>query len=104
GAPLGAGVRPRTTALSILEAQVGTSVVQVGLANPATLRWVAAAALLLIALILLLGFIQTVRDDPPGIQTHWGGFGGGLGGWRISSSLAFLIGAIAFGAMFAVVV
>lgn len=36
------------------------------------------------------------------IESHWGGFGNGLGGWRLSSSLVYLVAAISFGIIFAV--
>jgi hypothetical protein len=36
-------------------------------------------------------------DGAPHIESHWGGLGGGVGGWRISTSLVYLTGAIAFG-------
>ena len=31
-----------------------------------------------------------VKDEKPGIETSWGGLGGGLGGWSISKSLVWL--------------
>lgn len=30
------------------------------------------------------------------VESHWGGLGGGLGGWRISGPLALLIGSLVF--------
>jgi hypothetical protein len=66
-------------------------------------RWFApavAGALLLIVSALLWGFRQSARDEPPRIESHWGGLGGGLGGWRMSASLGYLIAALAFGGMF----
>ncbi|MEX2283837.1 MAG: hypothetical protein WEE89_15235 [Gemmatimonadota bacterium] len=41
--------------------------------------------------IFALLFLATVRYEPPVIETHWGGFGGGLGGWRISASAIYLL-------------
>jgi len=39
-------------------------------------------------------FSQAVdRDGPPRIESHWGGFGGGLGGWKVSESFAHLAAA-----------
>ena len=73
------------------------------LADPAMLRWIGALVLLVVMLVLLREFVRTVREDPPSVDTHWGGIGGGLGGWRISPSLAYLIAIIAFGAMFTTV-
>lgn len=72
--------------------------------SPATLQWVAAVMLLGVTVVLLIGMLVSARSESPSVESHWGGFGGGLGGWRISPSLAFLLGAIAFGAMFTTVV
>lgn len=33
------------------------------------------------------------------VRTYWGGLGGGLGGWRLSSAAVYLMGALAFGAL-----
>jgi hypothetical protein len=40
-------------------------------------------------------FITISRGDVPRLESDLGGFGGGLGGWQLSPSLAFLLGAIA---------
>jgi hypothetical protein len=40
--------------------------------------------------------------DRLSVESHWGGFGNGLGGWRLSASLVYLVGAISFGIIFAV--
>lgn len=93
-----------TILFSILQVQGDSTLLQRALASPATPRWTAAAMLLLVMLILLVGFLRTVREDPPRIESHWGGFGGGLGGWRMSASLAYLVAVIAFAAMFTMVV
>lgn len=61
---------------------------------------VIAGILLLIVIYLLTGFARHARQNPPHIETHWGGLGGGLGGWRVSASLAYLVAALAFGGMF----
>lgn len=49
-------------------------------------------------------FARAVDSDPdrPGFESHWGGLGGGLGGWRVSTSLVYLMAAIAFGGLLAV--
>jgi hypothetical protein len=65
--------------------------------------WLAVIVLLGITLMFVWGFIATVRRESPRIESHWGGFGGGLGGWRISESLAYLVGAMVFGALFTTV-
>jgi hypothetical protein len=44
---------------------------------------------------LLWVFIRaTHTGDRVAVLSHWGGFGNGLGGWRLSTSLAALIGAV----------
>jgi hypothetical protein len=44
--------------------------------------------------VLFLGlFIQEMRRGRgPMIESNWGGIGGGGGGWRMSGSLAYLLG------------
>jgi hypothetical protein len=42
--------------------------------------------------IFLVLFAQRVgRGGAPKIETHWEGIGGGVGGWRMSSSLGYLL-------------
>lgn len=42
-------------------------------------------------------FVDSVRDGQwPAFESHWGGLGGGLGGWRVSPSLLYLLGALGF--------
>lgn len=49
-----------------------------------------------LACIFVAGFIAAiVRGDVPRLESDLGGFGGGLGGWQVSTSLAFLLGAVA---------
>src|SRR5689334_19618338 len=43
---------------------------------------------------LMIGELR--RGDVPRIESHWGGFGGGLGGWQISRSLVYLIASLGF--------
>lgn len=59
-----------------------------------------ALILLYLVIFMLWGFARHAQKDPPQIETHWGGLGGGLGGWRVSASLAYLVAALAFGGMF----
>jgi hypothetical protein len=40
------------------------------------------------------------QGGPPEIETHWGGIGGGLGGWRMSRSLGYLLVAMVLAALF----
>ncbi|MCB9745795.1 MAG: hypothetical protein H6740_24685, partial [Alphaproteobacteria bacterium] len=45
---------------------------------------------------------SSMRDGYwPTLETHWGGLGGGLGGWRASPSLIYLVGALWFGGLLA---
>ena len=50
------------------------------------------------AFFLCLVVLET-RREPPHIETHWGGFGGGLGGWTFSRAIIYLIVAIVFGTL-----
>lgn len=46
--------------------------------------------------MLTLRLVAAVRaDEPIGISSHWGGLGGGAGGWRLSPALVSLLGAVA---------
>jgi hypothetical protein len=52
--------------------------------------------------VFLALFVRMIeRGVSPQIETHWGGIGGGLGGWRISLSLTYLLAAAVFGVLFA---
>jgi hypothetical protein len=54
-------------------------------------------------LTFLLLFIRAMeRGDSPAFESHWGGIGGGIGGWRMSTSLTYVMGAAVFGLLFAV--
>jgi len=47
-------------------------------------------------------FAESIRlEGAPHIESHWGGLGGGVGGWRVSPSLIYLSGAIIFGVLLA---
>ena len=46
-------------------------------------------------LVLFLRAVDT--EGPPQFETNWGGLGGGLGGWRFSASLIYLICAFVVG-------
>jgi hypothetical protein len=55
---------------------------------------VQAALLLFVGLLLLIciqELISSIGTEPPEIVSNWGGLGGGLGGWRMSRSLALLL-------------
>jgi hypothetical protein len=51
------------------------------------------------AVLLGLFIFLLVRGESVYLETHWGGLGGGLGGWRVSPALAALLGAIAFASL-----
>ena len=58
---------------------------------------VASAGIAAIAATFLARFVQLVESgDPPSIQRHWGGVGGGVSGWRMSISIVYLGGAMFF--------
>ena len=65
---------------------------------------VRAAALALLGALTLwcaAAFFAAMRDGRwPAVETHWGGLGGGLGGWRAAPSLVYLMATLGFGAMF----
>jgi predicted lipid-binding transport protein (Tim44 family) len=69
------------------------------LANP----WVVNGLLSLLGLATLIflgAFFLSVRKDPRfAVETSWGGFGGGLGGWTLSPSLVYLIATLALAGM-----
>jgi len=63
------------------------------------------ATLALAMFWLLILFGQAVRrGNAIEVETHWGGFGGGLGRWRISAPLACLLAAALFGCLLSVLV
>jgi hypothetical protein len=65
-----------------------------------------SAVMLFLACMSLLFVWKLLSElragDRLSIESHWGGFGNGLGGWRLSSSLVYLVAAISFGIIFAV--
>ena len=54
------------------------------------------------AFFTALLFINIRNGHPIEIRSHWGGLGGGIGGWRISLPLICLLAAIGFGALAAI--
>jgi hypothetical protein len=63
---------------------------------------IALTILAIATLVFLFLFVRMIeRGIAPQIETSWGGLGGGLGGWRISSSLTYLTMAAMFGVLFA---
>lgn len=72
----------------------------VDLAFVAGLSGLAVAALLsLVAAHQAFVFTREVGERGFGIETQWSGFGGGLGGWRMSPAMGFLVAALAFGTL-----
>jgi hypothetical protein len=58
-----------------------------------------------VALVFLTRLIRSLEDgELLGIESHWGGLGGGVGGWRISMPVAYFIGVATFAALAAVAV
>jgi hypothetical protein len=52
--------------------------------------------------VFLFLFIRMIeRGVPPQVESQWGGIGGGMGGWRMSASLTYLVTALVFGVLFA---
>src|SRR5262245_15511353 len=56
-------------------------------------------AIVFLVFIGLFVYETSYKRKEIGVQSHWGGFGGGLGGWRAAPSLFYFVGAILFGAM-----
>ena len=49
----------------------------------------------IVLLILLWAFGSAIRNgDGVAIENHWGGLGGGIGGWRLSAPLIYLLGIV----------
>jgi hypothetical protein len=56
-------------------------------------------------LTFLILFVRMVeRGVSPQVESNWGGIGGGMGGWRLSTSLTYLAAAAVFGVILAVLV
>lgn len=53
----------------------------------------------LMVIFLCLFILTAWRDSRPQFEGHWGGLGGGVGGWRISQSIVYLVLAVAMGLM-----
>ncbi len=57
------------------------------------LVYIAATFLGLMALLMTAGFFLSMQNGGSlAVESNWGGFGGGGGGWRLSRSLSYLIG------------
>jgi hypothetical protein len=74
-------------------------------ADEKTLMVGASALFACVALVFLTRLIRSLEDGQQlGVESHWGGLGGGVGGWRISMPVAYFIGVAAFAALAAVAV
>jgi hypothetical protein len=58
-----------------------------------------------IALVFLTRLTRSLEaGETLGLESHWGGLGGGVGGWRISRPVGYLFCVMTFGALAAVAV
>jgi uncharacterized membrane protein len=58
------------------------------------------AALAVLFLARLIGSLES--GESLGVESHWGGLGGGVGGWRVSRAAVYLICTATFAALAAV--
>lgn len=56
-----------------------------------------------VAMVIIgIGFLRSMEGDGQvAVESHWGGFGGGGGGWRFSRPLSYLIALVFFAGMLA---
>lgn len=94
---------PEELALAAVEAQRKLAEVTADVLQ----KFVLVGALIFLGLtagLFLWRLSEAIKEgDRPRLESHWGGFGGGLGGWEISSSLAYLLVAAALTLLFALV-
>ena len=83
---------------AITRAQASTTI------TAATGVWISLLIVLAVGItyFLLLFVRRLERGGAPQIETHWGGIGGGLGGWRLSSSLGYLLIAVVLSVVFTI--
>lgn len=64
-----------------------------------TVRSAAAVAALALGALVFgwLLIMNLLEGDSLSIESNWGGIGGGLGGWRVSASVGYLLATLAFG-------
>jgi hypothetical protein len=60
---------------------------------------------LLVLLVVAAAFLYDAigRDEGARVETHWGGFGGEGGGWRVSPAIIYFLLVIFFGGLLATV-
>ena len=56
---------------------------------------VLGVVILVTVTLLVAMFVAVRRGEGFEIESHWGGLGGGLGGWRVSAPLVYLFGVVA---------
>jgi hypothetical protein len=57
------------------------------------LVYIVAAILAAITIVMIRGFFYSMKEgESLSVESNWGGFGGGGGGWRLSRPLTYLIG------------
>jgi hypothetical protein len=95
GATTGAEVKPG--------APWGREILPPWVAEAAALTGLATLAVATITLLALFG--NAARHGYAiEVETHWGGFGGGLGRWRMSAPLVYLLAAMLFGCLLSLLV
>jgi hypothetical protein len=75
------------------------------LAGPQDITPVVATTTVAFVFLVFIGLFvyeTSYKRKEIGVQSHWGGFGGGLGGWRAAPSLFYFVGAVLFGVMLTV--
>jgi hypothetical protein len=91
-----AGIRPPGTSSGIATAHGvpggGAAAAMQVLDLPLSTARIVVLCVLGVASLVFLGlFVASVLlGNAPRMDSHWGGLGGGLGGWQVSPSLAFL--------------
>ncbi|HEX8696227.1 MAG TPA: hypothetical protein VF746_27665 [Longimicrobium sp.] len=55
-----------------------------------------------VSLVFLAMFVMETRRHAVALESHWGGFGGGLGGLRVPAAGLYLLAALGFGTMLTV--
>jgi hypothetical protein len=99
------GFAPHVGWVALLAVLVTEGLLQVFAPNFGHHAVVVAVGLGTIAATFLGRFLESVEaGDPPALQRSWGGLGGGVGGWRMSLSLVYFLGAFFFGGFAGVLV
>lgn len=66
--------------------------------------WPLIVAAVVFGLLLVITvprfFVAVASEEGAAVEAHWGGFGGGLGGWRLSPALMYLLAIVFFGGLF----